>query len=223
MPTRQKKCVNCKPPNDEHGSFDRNCQTRAIEMTITRMKIDRGISYGMARKMFDERVNNQKATYADMAAKQADDMAKSLVMELNTVKAKRQNIQKIIEETEEENNKLEEMAHRLVRAKEKQARIQEFIASMENEDQNQTHIPIMTTTTTYNKPQIKQNPTNEQTTPQTTSKAGTQKKIETKHRFVDTDRRQHRNVGRLDHLNEKNSEQQRRGRNATTTDEEKRN
>jgi hypothetical protein len=179
MPTRQKKCVNCKPPNDEHGSFDRNCQTRAIEMTITRMKIDRGISYGMARKMFDERVNNQKATYADMAAKQSDDMAKSLAIELNTVKAKRQNIQKIVEETEEENNKLEEMAHRLVRAKEKQARIQEFIASMENEDQNQTHIPIMTTTTTYNKPQIKQNPTTEQTTPQTTastSKSSTQKK-----------------------------------------------
>jgi hypothetical protein len=47
-------------------------------MTITKMKIDRGISYGMARKMFDERVNNQKATYADMAAKQADDMVKSL-------------------------------------------------------------------------------------------------------------------------------------------------
>jgi hypothetical protein len=29
-----------------------------------------------------------------MAAKQADDMAKSLAMELNTVKAKRHNIQK---------------------------------------------------------------------------------------------------------------------------------
>jgi hypothetical protein len=59
-------------------------------MTITKINIGRGISYGMARKMFDERVNNQKATYADMAAKQADDMAKSLAMELNTVKAKRQ-------------------------------------------------------------------------------------------------------------------------------------
>jgi hypothetical protein len=60
------------------------------------------------------------------------------------------------------------MAHRLVRAKDKQARIQE----------EQTHIPIMTTTTTYNKPQVKQNPTTKQTTLQTTastSKTGTQK------------------------------------------------
>jgi predicted transcriptional regulator len=114
------------------------------------MKIDRGISYGKARKMFDERVNNQKTTYAKMAAKQADDMAKSLAMEFNTVKAKRQNIQKIVEETEEVNKKLEEMAHRLVRAKEKQGRIQEFIASMENEEQS--NILIMTTTTTYSKP-----------------------------------------------------------------------
>jgi hypothetical protein len=170
----KKKCVNCKPPKDEHGSFDQNCQTRAIEMTITRMKIDRGISYGKARKIFDERVNNQKATYADMVAKKADDMAKSLEMKLNTFKAKHQ---KIVEETEEENKKLEKMAHRLVKAKEKQTRIQEFIASMETEEQ--THIPKMTTNTTFNKPQMKQIPTTKQTTPQTTAstlKTGTQKK-----------------------------------------------
>jgi hypothetical protein len=93
---------------------------------------------------------------------------------------------------------------------------------MENEEQ--THIPIMTTTTTHNKPQIKQNPTTKQTTPQTTAlniKDRYAKKIETKHRFVDTDRRQHRNVGRHDHLTEKNPEQQRQGQNATTTAEEK--
>jgi hypothetical protein len=47
---------------------------------------------------------------------------------------------------------------------------------MENEEQ--TYIAIIKTTTTYNKPQIKQNPTTKQTTPQTTastSNTGTQK------------------------------------------------
>jgi hypothetical protein len=51
--------------------------------------------------------------------------------------------------------------------------IQEFIASMENEEQ--IHIPIMRITTTYNKQQIKQNPTTKQTISQT--RASTSKTV----------------------------------------------
>jgi hypothetical protein len=51
-----KKCVNCAPPNDGHSSFDKDCPTRTKENIITRMKIDRGISYGMARKIFEEKI-----------------------------------------------------------------------------------------------------------------------------------------------------------------------
>jgi hypothetical protein len=71
------------------------------------------------------------------------------------------------------------MAHRLVKAKEKQTRIQEFIAEEFMETEEQIHIPKMTTTTTFNKPQMKQIPTTKQTTPQTTAstlKTSTQNK-----------------------------------------------
>jgi hypothetical protein len=40
----KEKHENCKPPNDKHGSFDKDCL------------IDRGISYGMGRKIFEEKI-----------------------------------------------------------------------------------------------------------------------------------------------------------------------
>jgi hypothetical protein len=71
----QKLCVNCGPPNDEHSSFDKDCPKRTKENIITRMKIDRGISYGMARNIFDQKIDNAKQSYAEAAGKIAENLA----------------------------------------------------------------------------------------------------------------------------------------------------
>jgi hypothetical protein len=49
-----KKCVNCNPPDDNHCSYDRDCQVRVAEMAVIRIKTDLDISYGIARKKLEE-------------------------------------------------------------------------------------------------------------------------------------------------------------------------
>jgi hypothetical protein len=44
------------------------------------MKIDRDISYGMARKIFEEKIQASKKTYAEIAGKYIDDLAKDEAM-----------------------------------------------------------------------------------------------------------------------------------------------
>jgi hypothetical protein len=64
--------------------------TRIKENIITRMKIDRGISYGMARKIFEEKI---QASY-----KFTDDLAKDEADELQDIEEKRLNAEKILQE-----------------------------------------------------------------------------------------------------------------------------
>jgi hypothetical protein len=64
---------------------------------IRRMKIDRGISYGTARKIF---------TYAEIAGKFIGDLVKDEANELKTIEEKRLNTEQILQKEEEENTKL---------------------------------------------------------------------------------------------------------------------
>jgi hypothetical protein len=132
---KPKKCVNCSPPNDGHGSFDRNCQTRQKEMAITRIKIDGGISYGMARKRFEDRMMTQKNTYAHAAAALADEMASKQAMEMEAIMKKREEGEAMLKRLEEENSKLKEIALRLVIARDEQNKLKTFINDTENEIQ----------------------------------------------------------------------------------------
>jgi hypothetical protein len=59
------------------------------ENIITRMKIDRGISYGVVRKIFEEKIQASKKTYAEIAGKFIDDLAKYGANELQAIKKKR--------------------------------------------------------------------------------------------------------------------------------------
>jgi hypothetical protein len=59
-----KKCVNCNPPVDNHGNYDRDCQVRVAILAVIRIKTDLGISYGLARKKFEEQFNQKKKTNA---------------------------------------------------------------------------------------------------------------------------------------------------------------
>jgi hypothetical protein len=73
---------------------------------IRRMKIDRGISYGMARKIFKEKMQALKKTYAEIAGKFIDDLVKDEANELKTIEEKRLNTEQILQKEEEENTKL---------------------------------------------------------------------------------------------------------------------
>jgi hypothetical protein len=86
--TSKNSAISCAPPNDGHSSFDKDCPTRTKENIITRMKIDRGISYGMARKIFEEKIQASKKTYAEIAGKFIDDLARDEANELKILRKK---------------------------------------------------------------------------------------------------------------------------------------
>jgi hypothetical protein len=60
------------------------------------MKIDRGIFYGMARKIFEEKIQASKKTYAEIVGnKFIDDLAKDEANKLQATKEKKLNTEKI--------------------------------------------------------------------------------------------------------------------------------
>jgi hypothetical protein len=65
------------PPDDNHGSFDRDCQGRVTEMAVIGIKTELGISYGLARKIFEEQFDRKKETYyAQVTGRNEDQMHK---------------------------------------------------------------------------------------------------------------------------------------------------
>jgi hypothetical protein len=66
---KPKRCVKCKLPKNGHSSFVKNCETRVVENIIIRIKVDQGIFYGVARKIFEEKIQASKKTYAEIAGK----------------------------------------------------------------------------------------------------------------------------------------------------------
>jgi hypothetical protein len=79
-----KKCVNCKPPNDKHGSFDKDCPTKTKENIITRIEAS---PMGWPEKSTKKKYKPQK-TYAEIAGKFIDDLAKDEANELQDIKEK---------------------------------------------------------------------------------------------------------------------------------------
>jgi hypothetical protein len=57
----------------------------------------------MARKIFEEKIQAPKKAYAEIAGKFIDDLAKDDANELQDIKEKRLNVEKIFQEKEEEN------------------------------------------------------------------------------------------------------------------------
>jgi hypothetical protein len=92
------------------------------------------ISYLLARKIFEEKIQASKKTYAEIAGKFIDDLARDEANELQDIKEKRLNIEKIFQEEKEENNKLKVT----IRIREENAKLKQLIADMENEQKNFT-------------------------------------------------------------------------------------
>jgi hypothetical protein len=56
------------------GSYEKDCQVRVAEMAVIRIKTDLGISYGLARKKFEEEFDREKETYAKVMGRNDDQM-----------------------------------------------------------------------------------------------------------------------------------------------------
>jgi Mg2+ and Co2+ transporter CorA len=88
--------------------------------------------YGMTRKIFEEKIQVSKKTYAEIAGKFIDDLAKHEANKLQAIKEKRLNTEKILQEEEEENTKLKATIEKLMRIREENANLKQQIASMES-------------------------------------------------------------------------------------------
>jgi hypothetical protein len=100
---RPKKCVNCNPPDDKYGRYDKDCQVRVVEMAVIRIKMDLGISYGLARKEFEEQFDREKETYAQVTRRNDDQMQKEQEKELAAIKKRQRNMKEVTEKIEREN------------------------------------------------------------------------------------------------------------------------
>jgi hypothetical protein len=99
---KPKRCVNCKPPRNAHSSFDKNCKTRVVKNIIIRIKVDECISYGIARKIFDSKIQNAKQSCAEMATKCGENFAREQINEGTSIKEKREHAENILQAVETE-------------------------------------------------------------------------------------------------------------------------
>jgi hypothetical protein len=97
----------------------------------------------MAREIFEEKIQASKKTYAEIAFKFIDDLAKDEANELQAFKEKRLNTEKIFQEEEEENTKLKATIEKLIRFREENEKLKQQIANMENEQKNLTTKPTV--------------------------------------------------------------------------------
>jgi hypothetical protein len=86
--------------------------------------VDEGISYDMARKIFDSKIQNAKQSYAKMATEYAENFAREQINELTSIKEKREHAENILQAVETENQlKLKVTIEKLVRAKNEQEKL----------------------------------------------------------------------------------------------------
>jgi hypothetical protein len=101
-----KKCVNCNPPDDNHGSYDRDCQVCVAEMAVITIKTDLGISYELARKKFEEQFDRKKETYVKVMGRNEYQIQKEQEIEVAAIKERQRNTKKMTKKIERENEKL---------------------------------------------------------------------------------------------------------------------
>jgi hypothetical protein len=100
--------------------------------------VDEGISYGMAHKIFDSKIQNAKQSYAGsgMATEYAENFAREQINELTSIKEKREHAENILQAVGTENQKLKETIEKLVGAKNEQEKLQKLQSSLEQQLNN---------------------------------------------------------------------------------------
>jgi hypothetical protein len=103
---------------------------RVAEMAVIRIKTDLGISYGLARKKFEEQFDRKKETYAQVTERNDDQMQKEQEKEIAAIKERQRNMKDMTENIERENEELERRTIGLVEARKTQKKIYEEFAQL---------------------------------------------------------------------------------------------
>jgi hypothetical protein len=90
---------------------------RVAEMAVIRIKTDLGISYGLAKKKFEEQFDRKKETYAQITGRNEDQMQKEQEKELAAIKERQRNMKEMKEKIERENEELKRLTKKLVEAR----------------------------------------------------------------------------------------------------------
>jgi hypothetical protein len=113
------------PPDDNHGSFDRDCQGRVAKMRVIGIKTELGMSYGLAKKIFEERFDRKKETYAQVTGRNEDQMQKVQKKELAAINERQKNMKKMAEKIERENEELKRLTKEFVKDRKTQKKFNE--------------------------------------------------------------------------------------------------
>jgi hypothetical protein len=125
------KCRNC---NGSHGSFDKMCPIFKREEAIIKLKIDQGISFGYARKLYMDKVDSTKVTYCQMAMNMAEEEAFRLADEIECVREKNQRTEFMKEELKKEIKKLEEATKEILNLQRRKNVLEGILTSNQQEN-----------------------------------------------------------------------------------------
>jgi cell shape-determining protein MreC len=81
----------------------------------------------LARKIFDQKIDHAKQSYAEAAGKFAENLAREEANQLESVKEKRMNTEKLLQDAKEENEKLQATLEKLTRVREENAKLKQQI------------------------------------------------------------------------------------------------
>jgi hypothetical protein len=132
--TSPKKCSNCEGP---HGSFDKKFPIFKREEAIIRLKIEQGISFGYARKLYMEKMETTKATFSQMALEMAEEEAARLVNEIESVKEKTERTEIMKETLKKEIQKLEAATKEILNLQKRKNVLEGILASGSNKQQKE--------------------------------------------------------------------------------------
>jgi hypothetical protein len=171
--TAPKKCVNCQPPNDGHGSYEKVCPELAKQTAITKLKVDLDISYSQAKRQVEKQVACGEKSFAQTVKEATTSSVEetnetpnkehqSVCAQLDRTRQQRIDAERILEELQLENEKLTETLAKIRRIKKDNEVLRRQIAAeqedmetdlstldlTEYEEQTRTPATFITTQTT---------------------------------------------------------------------------
>jgi hypothetical protein len=119
-----KKCISCKPPNDNHANFDSRCPEMLFEKAICKMKVDRdisfvaarnemkklhGVSYASTLNQATNRTSDQEIEEIRKNSAETDEMIKALHDEISILAGKRKILEDLLIRKKQMEEEIEKM------------------------------------------------------------------------------------------------------------------
>jgi cysteinyl-tRNA synthetase len=107
------------------------------EEAIIKLKIEQGISFGYARKLYMEKVESTKTTYSQMVLSMAEEEAARLANEIHSVREKTERTEAMKETLKKEINRLEDATKEILNLQRRKNVLEGIIASETNKQQEE--------------------------------------------------------------------------------------